>query len=146
MMDDKLRQKLLTNTTAHGLIDDAEVKAAFETLPTKALVLYGVEGGWVPSGGDYKRKSGTYRLRPDWTPPAEKMQPPWDALIDEIVCAARDKNGLVYGYDRHPNKQDKIWTANGGSMWSLSNIKFPLGEEDWDQSLVWRPGHEPEGK
>jgi hypothetical protein len=145
----KLRKKLETNTTTHGLIDDPKVKAAFEALPPEALEFFENNGKWYGAICRRRRKAATYHLRPDWNPPLEKMQPPWDILRDEIICVARDNDDSPYGYSARPRLEGNnigIWTYDVGGMWDLSALKFPLGEEHWRDSVVWRPGHEPEGK
>jgi hypothetical protein len=142
----ELRKKLQTNTTAHGLVKNPKVKAAFEQLPTEALELFVSSGRWRTPRRKQRCQTATYRLRRDWQPPVEKMQPPWDVLVDEIICVVRDPSGVPYGYDSCPTASGTIWINPGARAWKLSCLKFPLGEEDWDLSLVWRPGHEPEGQ
>ena len=82
-----------------------------------------------------------YRVKPRALRP---LSIDWSVFTDDVICAARDENGLAYAMTKRPVATGNAW-VNGGNYVYLSRIaSYDPGEYPWNESLVWRPGHEPE--
>lgn len=84
----------------------------------------------------------TYRaVKPAPTPDVY----PWDALDDQIVAVARDRDGDVYGYTDEDVEFSVIrWNTRspgqGENSFNLTGIvKITIGTCDWRDSLQLRP-------
>ena len=101
------------------------------------------DGSWRKCISPHWDDGDRYRAKPV---PLAKPQIPWDVIADEWICAARDADGMTFFYDNVP--EIGLWSCEwvgGASNADTSAIKFDAGTCDWKDSLVWRPGHEPEG-
>ncbi len=76
--------------------------------------------------------------------PKCQMSIDWSVLKDEYICAAMDKNGASFAYT-HVQKiciSAGVW--DGEEAQEITGLKsYDSGTVDWQDSLIWRPGHEP---
>lgn len=107
-----------------------------------AVQLYMGDCIWVAVEKALWHEDCCYRAKP-----AEPTKPkiPWDILADELICAARDEYGLIFAYTEDPLLITEYWWTEARHQ-KLSFLKIDPGTCDWKDSLVYRPGHEPEGE
>lgn len=78
--------------------------------------------------------------------PKRPMSIDWDALKDEYICAARDAFGTPYAYTKEPKTEYGQWMFKSHDTKAVPIISlksYDPGTVEWDESLIWRPGHEP---
>ena len=98
-------------------------------------------GTWGKSTSPHWYSSVTYRAKPE--PALTKPTVPWEVVADKWICAARDENGKIYLYDDRPTLFKSAWYSLGQNV-NCSMLKADPGTCDWKDSLVYRPGCEPE--
>lgn len=86
----------------------------------------------------------TYRVAPE---PPRPISVPWEVLDDSIICIARIDSGIVWGFTGTAQTFGWTWIAPHGEQFRLDGVIKGLdpGTVDWKDSLIFRPGHEPEG-
>jgi len=82
----------------------------------------------------------TYRAKPVMQ---TKPKVPWEVVSDEWTCVARDADGKIYLYDSEPEIIGLRWVICG-QFTECRLLKVDPGTCGWKDSLVFRPGCEPE--
>ena len=67
----------------------------------------------------------------------------WSHVSDEFVCMARDADGDVYLYAGAADISGSLWSSEHDYTSARGQASYRKGTVQWNQSLVWRPGHEP---
>lgn len=99
-------------------------------------------------------KGTRYRIAPK---PIVKPSVNWDHVADVFTAMAVDMSGTWFVYERLPFVQERneYFSCNGAyaranCLSSLNPGTFVPNErctiENWQDSIVFRPGHEPKGK
>lgn len=71
----------------------------------------------------------------------------WSVFTDDVTCMARDKDDETHASTGAMIKAGGFWSHQSGELIRINNIaSYKRGNLPWDQSLVWRPGCEPEGE
>lgn len=82
--------------------------------------------------------AGGEPVKPEPTPKQEpEIQ--WDKLPEWANWAAMDKNGVWYGYEGKPEKNNMQWTLTGVGRLVCIKIEQINTVINWGQSLVQRP-------
>lgn len=72
----------------------------------------------------------------------------WEHVHPDYICMARDSDGTAYVYEEQPVMGVRQYRPSHKSYCAPASRAFASykrGNKPWDQSLVWRPGCEPEG-
>jgi hypothetical protein len=84
-----------------------------------------------------------YRVKPRTLRP---LSIDWSIFTDDVICAARDENGSAFAMTRNPRKGEHSWICDAGYTPINRIASYDPGEYPWDESIVWRSGHKPEGE
>ena len=90
--------------------------------------------------------SGVYRVAP-----GTKDSINWDHVSGKFICMARDANGSAYVYTAKPKAAhySTVWICDGDDAFPAgvhAVASYKRGTCAWKDSLVFRPGYEPEGE
>lgn len=75
----------------------------------------------------------------EWLPPWAPTPEQWARIPEEYICAAVDADGRRYRYKRRPRAMNMAWFNFEAEY--IDTID--LNGVDWQDTLTWRPGHEP---
>ena len=128
---------LTKNKKALGLLKLEDIHR-IEAAP-KEEVLFFDGMNWGPCKQRYLSLHFTYRLKPQ---ELTKPSPPWELLSDWVKYVARDKGGVLWGFDSEPYVEGSIWVLDFSEEAEASDLmplKIDPGTCDWRDSLVKRP-------
>ena len=101
---------------------------------------------WESTLHPYWSRGTIYRAAP-----ATKDTINWDHVADKFICMARDANGSAYVYTAKPKtaRYNVVWICDGDDSFPAgvhAVASYKRGTCAWKDSLVFRPGYEPEGE
>ena len=73
----------------------------------------------------------------------------WDHVAPQFICMARDQGApTAFLCEKPLLKGEYLWRIVGAYKYLDAGVfaSYRKGTVSWDQSLVWRPGHEPKGE
>jgi hypothetical protein len=68
----------------------------------------------------------------------------WSHVHPDFICMARNKDESVAVFTFTPRRDMVYWTHTTGAACRVGAFaSYKRGTVDWEDSLVYRPGHEP---
>ncbi|HEY7867059.1 MAG TPA: hypothetical protein VIC51_13790, partial [Psychromonas sp.] len=84
--------------------------------------------------------TGVFILTEYKKPETKKLNIPWEFIKEEFICAAMDKNGSVYLYEREPSVASYDWYYAAQCKSVTDSLKIDTTDIYWKESLTFRPG------
>jgi hypothetical protein len=129
-------ETIFTNTSALGLMAEAEAMRRWHEAGGGVAYYYGPSESWPALPGPTWVRGGIYRaVRPALIPASAD----WSHLLLWVKAVAWDKDGTCFGWEWPPTTSIARWHYGGRFVALTATPGLIRGNGPWTQAIVIRP-------